>query len=275
MERFWHPRFNWYGPAGIGTARGVRGFRAWHQIPFLRGMPDRGQMPMGCPPLLRRRRLCRRHRLARTCASRSRGRTGWACPPPARRSSSAASTSGGWRGPHPRELGARRPPRRDGAGGCRSARPDARVQQGAPGLRPRHRESPMILPQSPSFRLDGRRALVTGASSGIGLAAATALARAGAQVALVARREGPLARAHVAALAAEGHRGHRPCPRHHRPRRHRRLRGGHGPFDVLVNAAGLARHSARRRHHARRLRRRLRRSTSAPPTSSRARSRRA
>jgi predicted ester cyclase len=43
MERFWHPRFTWYGPAGIGTARGVRGFRAWHQIPFLRGMPDRGQ----------------------------------------------------------------------------------------------------------------------------------------------------------------------------------------------------------------------------------------
>jgi predicted ester cyclase len=42
LDRFWHPRFNWYGPAGIGTARGVRGFRAWHQIPFLRGMPDRG-----------------------------------------------------------------------------------------------------------------------------------------------------------------------------------------------------------------------------------------
>ena len=43
LERFWHPRFNWYGPAGIGAARGVRGFRAWHQIPFLRAMPDRGQ----------------------------------------------------------------------------------------------------------------------------------------------------------------------------------------------------------------------------------------
>jgi predicted ester cyclase len=47
LDRFWHPRFNWYGPAGIGTARGVRGFRAWHQIPFLRGMPDRGQSADG------------------------------------------------------------------------------------------------------------------------------------------------------------------------------------------------------------------------------------
>lgn len=41
MERFWHPRFNWYGPAGIGTARGISGFRNWHQTPFLRAMPDR------------------------------------------------------------------------------------------------------------------------------------------------------------------------------------------------------------------------------------------
>jgi NAD(P)-dependent dehydrogenase (short-subunit alcohol dehydrogenase family) len=41
--------------------------------------------------------------------------------------------------------------------------------------------------QTPSFRLDGRRALVTGASSGIGLAAAAALYQAGADVTLVAR----------------------------------------------------------------------------------------
>ncbi len=34
---------NWYGPAGIGSARGISGFRNWHQIPFLNGMPDRGQ----------------------------------------------------------------------------------------------------------------------------------------------------------------------------------------------------------------------------------------
>ena len=42
MPRFWHPQMNWYGPAGIGTGRGIEGFRNWHQIPFLAGMPDRG-----------------------------------------------------------------------------------------------------------------------------------------------------------------------------------------------------------------------------------------
>ena len=45
----------------------------------------------------------------------------------------------------------------------------------------------MILPATPSFRLDGRRAVVTGAGRGIGLAAAAALADAGADVTLVAR----------------------------------------------------------------------------------------
>jgi predicted ester cyclase len=43
MERYWHPRLNWYGPSGIGTGRGIRGFRHWHQIPFLNAMPDRGR----------------------------------------------------------------------------------------------------------------------------------------------------------------------------------------------------------------------------------------
>lgn len=45
----------------------------------------------------------------------------------------------------------------------------------------------MILPRTPSFRLDGRRALVTGAGRGIGHALAVALAEAGADVTLVAR----------------------------------------------------------------------------------------
>ena len=43
LERFWHPKFMWYGPCGIGTARGVSEFRRFHQIPFLNAMPDRGQ----------------------------------------------------------------------------------------------------------------------------------------------------------------------------------------------------------------------------------------
>ena len=41
LEKYWHPQLNWYGPAGIGAARGIAGFRHWHQIPFLKGMPDR------------------------------------------------------------------------------------------------------------------------------------------------------------------------------------------------------------------------------------------
>ena len=43
LPEFWHERMNWYGPAGIGTGRGMAGFRNWHQIPFLNAMPDRGQ----------------------------------------------------------------------------------------------------------------------------------------------------------------------------------------------------------------------------------------
>jgi NAD(P)-dependent dehydrogenase (short-subunit alcohol dehydrogenase family) len=44
-----------------------------------------------------------------------------------------------------------------------------------------------MLPTTPSFRLDGKRALVTGAGRGIGLAIAAALAEAGAAVTLTAR----------------------------------------------------------------------------------------
>ncbi|MEX0318104.1 MAG: SDR family NAD(P)-dependent oxidoreductase [Ruegeria sp.] len=100
----------------------------------------------------------------------------------------------------------------------------------------------MNLPPAPSFRLDGKRALVAGASSGIGLACATALASHGAEVTLAARSTGKLAEiagaftdkgwsakslaldvADVAATEAAV--------------------DAHGPFDILINSAGLARHS--------------------------------
>jgi NAD(P)-dependent dehydrogenase (short-subunit alcohol dehydrogenase family) len=51
----------------------------------------------------------------------------------------------------------------------------------------------MDLPRTPSFRLDGRRAIVTGAGRGIGLALAAALAEAGAHVTVVARSSGDVA----------------------------------------------------------------------------------
>ncbi len=41
LSEYWHPRCSWYGPSGIGTCRGIDGFRNWHQIPFLNAMPDR------------------------------------------------------------------------------------------------------------------------------------------------------------------------------------------------------------------------------------------
>lgn len=101
----------------------------------------------------------------------------------------------------------------------------------------------MTLPRTPSFRLDGRRALVAGASSGIGAACAVALAEQGAEVTLCARRE-PELRALASEMQAEGWQADilplditdiaaveaalvaRPA------------------FDVLVNSAGLAKHSA-------------------------------
>ncbi|MDP5022587.1 MAG: SDR family NAD(P)-dependent oxidoreductase, partial [Burkholderiaceae bacterium] len=59
------------------------------------------------------------------------------------------------------------------------------------------------LPPPPCVRVDGKRALVTGASRGLGLAAAVALAQAGAAVTLAARSEDEL-RAACEAIAAQG-----------------------------------------------------------------------
>lgn len=52
QHKYWTRNFLWYGPAGIGTARGMEGYRAHHQAPFLRAFPDRSGaghfIDMGC-----------------------------------------------------------------------------------------------------------------------------------------------------------------------------------------------------------------------------------
>jgi NAD(P)-dependent dehydrogenase (short-subunit alcohol dehydrogenase family) len=100
----------------------------------------------------------------------------------------------------------------------------------------------MMLPRTPSFRLDGRRALVTGASSGIGLGAAAALAEAGAEVTLVARRVAELDRVQDAIRASGGSAEARALDITDLAAM-AAVVAAHGPFDVMVNSAGLARHS--------------------------------
>jgi predicted ester cyclase len=41
MTRFWTPQFHWYGPGGIGSARGHKDYERAHQGPFLAAFPDR------------------------------------------------------------------------------------------------------------------------------------------------------------------------------------------------------------------------------------------
>lgn len=41
MRRFWTPQFQWYGPGGIGSARGHADYERCHQSPFLNAFPDR------------------------------------------------------------------------------------------------------------------------------------------------------------------------------------------------------------------------------------------
>ena len=94
-----------------------------------------------------------------------------------------------------------------------------------------------LLPTTPSFRLDGKRALVTGASSGIGEAAAIALAEAGAHVLLAARRTEPM-QATVEALTRAGLSAAAiPLDVTDRPATRAAI-AAHGPFDILVNNAG-------------------------------------
>ncbi|MGC1505092.1 MAG: SDR family oxidoreductase [Sulfitobacter sp.] len=100
----------------------------------------------------------------------------------------------------------------------------------------------MTLPQTPSFRLEGKRALVTGASSGIGFAAAVALGQAGAHVVLVARGAEALDAVTQQMTAAGLSVQSLPLDITDISATEAAV-AQHGPFDVLVNSAGLARHS--------------------------------
>ena len=95
-----------------------------------------------------------------------------------------------------------------------------------------------------TFRLDGRVALVTGSSAGIGLALARGLGQAGAAVVLNGRDEGRLARA-AATLSAEGLAVHsRSFDVLDAPAVEAAvdaIEASIGPIDVLVNNAGLQR----------------------------------
>ena len=101
----------------------------------------------------------------------------------------------------------------------------------------------MKLPQTPSFRLDGRVALVAGASSGIGLGCAVALAKAGAHVICAARKLNQLEDI-VGAIKSKGYSAealHLDITD---------LKGlahafaGLQRLDIYVNSAGFARHSS-------------------------------
>ena len=100
----------------------------------------------------------------------------------------------------------------------------------------------MTLPQTPSFRLDGKSALVTGASSGIGAACAVALAQAGAHVFAAARRADKL-EGLAKDVQAEGG---KMTPVSLDVTDHDAMATfieEKGPFDILLNSAGMARHS--------------------------------
>lgn len=97
------------------------------------------------------------------------------------------------------------------------------------------------LPRTPSFRLHGKSALVVGASSGIGRAAAIALAEAGAKVTLAARSAEKL-RETVDSLQRIGLIATSLSLDIEDVEATERTIAASTPFDILVNSAGLARH---------------------------------
>jgi len=96
------------------------------------------------------------------------------------------------------------------------------------------------LAKTPSFRLDGKRALVTGGGRGIGLAAASALAAAGAHVTLAARTLSDIEAA-AAAIRARGEEAAALALDVTDLAAVRDAVAHAEPFDVLVNNAGTNR----------------------------------
>ena len=98
----------------------------------------------------------------------------------------------------------------------------------------------VALTPTPSFRLDGRRALVTGAGRGIGLSAASALAEAGAHVTLAARTAQEVEEA-AASIRARGQQAEALVLDVTDIAAVRKAVAAAAPFQVLVNNAGMNR----------------------------------
>ncbi|WP_282608535.1 SDR family NAD(P)-dependent oxidoreductase [Pelagibius sp. Alg239-R121] len=100
----------------------------------------------------------------------------------------------------------------------------------------------MHLPRTPSFRLDGKRALVTGASRGIGLGCAVALAEAGAHVVCAARGKTALNET-VKQLHAEDWSAEALVMDVADLAGMTNALKTQAAFDIVVNSAGIARHA--------------------------------
>ncbi|MEK9935985.1 MAG: SDR family oxidoreductase [Rhodobiaceae bacterium] len=100
-----------------------------------------------------------------------------------------------------------------------------------------------ILPTTPSFSLQGRRALVAGGSSGIGLGCAVALAEAGAHVIIMARRRDQLDEV-AAAMTTAGQSVEVMVGDIADIDSMSTAIESLRPLDIFVNSAGLARHTA-------------------------------